>query len=156
CDSLASNRLGDERNCGAAGAADQHRIAPQDGRHRGGEDRGEDPQHRRQPHEGCHSKAIRKGDQRRNGTAGVGASRFGPTIPGATEHTIRAQAAKVQAITFRKAVLNLSISSCVPTETRTYVGMLDHTRPMYTFSFRIAMMTSSPGFFTLTINLLDT
>ena len=35
-----------------------------------------------------------------------------------------------QAITLRNAVLNLFISSCVPTETRTCVGMLGHTRPI--------------------------
>ena len=54
---------GDEGNGGAGGAADQHRVASEQGNHRGGEDRRKDPQHRRQAHQGGHGKTVGQRDQ---------------------------------------------------------------------------------------------
>src|SRR6185437_1602723 len=49
------------------------------------------------------------------------------------------------AVTFSKAVLNLSISSAVPMVTRTLVGQTGHTRPMITPFCAIACAKSLPG-----------
>src|SRR5579885_2803571 len=49
-----------------------------------------------------------------------------------------------EAMTSLYAARNFSISVCVPTVTRTYVGQDGHTRPTYTFFCCMAASTSLP------------
>src|SRR6202051_1914057 len=48
-------------------------------------------------------------------------------------------------ISFLYAVLNCCISSCVPTVMRTHVGITGQMRPIKTFCWAMASITSLPG-----------
>ena len=50
-----------------------------------------------------------------------------------------------QAMTFKNADWNFSISSGVPIVTRTWFGQLGQTHPINTLCLRMALITFSPG-----------
>src|ERR1035441_1743690 len=124
---LAPHRQRDERNRGARRAPYHHGLAPSRRDDGSRQNRREDPQYRRQTHQRRHGQTVGQRDQRRDYAAREVAEESGPSV---SQRASQSSARELShAITLRNAVLNLFISSCVPTDTRTWFGMLGHTRP---------------------------
>ncbi len=121
---------GKKRHRNARGPSDQDRVASQERDDRRGQDRGEDPQDGRQPHQRRHRQSVRKGDQGGNDAARGIADEPRPAVSFRARGPATREGAGDHAITLRKAVLNLFISSCDPTVMRTWVGQAGQMRPM--------------------------
>ena len=118
-DPLAARRSRDKRDGGAGGAADQYGVAAQQRDERRRKNRRKDTQDRRQPHQGCHREAVRQRDQRCDHASRSIPEKLLPAVVTCSKGSFSDEGLTNQAITLRKAVLNLFISSWVPIETRT-------------------------------------